>query len=355
MKISEIISESKEFRTKKNPDGFTIDLIVDGKHVGQYTHAREDDIVRNQAEIFPEYRAKGYGTMLLLAAIKTANDLGLDFEEDTQSLTPAMSRIYDELDDSGMIYGGRGAWAISPGGESELEDFLNEGLRAWFGKGKKSTLDEMPAMTLHGPDGFGLTQYSGDEYALVGGFRDGASNAGELRLKYQIYSHALIAANGGNFEKGEIGYCVVRVASDDGPDQGEILGLIDIELKPKYRKSGHGKKIVRDIVDTTKSGNLDIHDIQKKAKKFWDKMGVEYDAKKPGAKNAVLRKQTEQIEEDLRAWFGKGKKANRDRLASYTNEEKTRLDPKCWDDKKIGKPATKMKNGVRVNNCVPKK
>ena len=160
------------------------------------------------------------------------------------------------------------------------------------------TISEMPAMTLHGPDGFGLTQYSGDEYALVGGFRDGASNAGELRLKYQIYSHAEIEANDGNFEKGEIGYCVVRVASDDGPDQGEILGLIDIELKPKYRKSGHGKKIVRDIVDTTKSGNLDIHDIQKKAKKFWDKMGVEYDAKKPGAKNAVLRKQpAESIEE----------------------------------------------------------
>ncbi|MDA9373991.1 hypothetical protein N9R43_01280 [bacterium] len=36
------------------------------------------------------------------------------------------------------------------------------------------------------------------------------------------------------------------------------------------------------------------------------------------------------------------------------SEEKTRLDPKCWDDNKIGKPATKMKNGVRVNNCVPK-
>jgi hypothetical protein len=137
MRINDIILESKEIRTKKNPDGFTIDLIVDGKHVGQYTHAREDDIVRNQAEIFPEYRAKGYGTMLLLAAIKTADDLGLDFEEDTQSLTPAMSRIYDELDDSGMIYGGRGAWAISPSGESELEDFLNEDLRAWFGKGKK--------------------------------------------------------------------------------------------------------------------------------------------------------------------------------------------------------------------------
>ena len=160
---------------------------------------------------------------------------------------------------------------------------------------------EMPAMTLHGPDGFGLTQYHNDDYALVGGFRDGASNAGELRLKYQIYSRALIDANDGNFAKGEIGYCVVRVASDDGENQGDILGLIDIELKPKYRKSGHGKKIVRDIVDTTKSGNLDIHDIQKKAKKFWDKMGVEYNKQAGSAQNAVLRKQTEQIEEDLRS------------------------------------------------------
>jgi hypothetical protein len=35
------------------------------------------------------------------------------------------------------------------------------------------------------------------------------------------------------------------------------------------------------------------------------------------------------------------------------DEEKTRLDPKCWTGKKIGTPKTKMKGGVRVNNCVP--
>jgi len=33
---------------------------------------------------------------------------------------------------------------------------------------------------------------------------------------------------------------------------------------------------------------------------------------------------------------------------------KTRLDPACWDNKRIGKPKTKVKGGVRVNNCVPK-
>ena len=31
-----------------------------------------------------------------------------------------------------------------------------------------------------------------------------------------------------------------------------------------------------------------------------------------------------------------------------------RLDPKCWKGKKIGIPKTKVKGGVRVNNCVPK-
>jgi len=36
----------------------------------------------------------------------------------------------------------------------------------------------------------------------------------------------------------------------------------------------------------------------------------------------------------------------------YT-EEKVRLDPKCWTGKKIGNPKTKVKGGVRVNNCVP--
>jgi len=41
-------------------------------------------------------------------------------------------------------------------------------------------------------------------------------------------------------------------------------------------------------------------------------------------------------------------------LNDLFNEEKVRLDPHCWHNKKIGNPKTKMKGGVRVNNCVPK-
>jgi hypothetical protein len=38
---------------------------------------------------------------------------------------------------------------------------------------------------------------------------------------------------------------------------------------------------------------------------------------------------------------------------SEAKATKTRLDPKCWTGKKIGNPKTKVKGGVRVNNCVP--
>jgi hypothetical protein len=39
----------------------------------------------------------------------------------------------------------------------------------------------------------------------------------------------------------------------------------------------------------------------------------------------------------------------------YTEAKATtvRKDKKCWKGKKIGEPKTKVKDGVRVNNCVP--
>jgi hypothetical protein len=40
-------------------------------------------------------------------------------------------------------------------------------------------------------------------------------------------------------------------------------------------------------------------------------------------------------------------------IVSEQKATKTRLDPKCWTGKKIGNPKTKVKGGVRVNNCVP--
>ena len=41
-------------------------------------------------------------------------------------------------------------------------------------------------------------------------------------------------------------------------------------------------------------------------------------------------------------------------ILSEAKATSQRLDPKCWKGKKIGNPKTKVKGGVRVNNCVPK-
>jgi hypothetical protein len=54
------------------------------------------------------------------------------------------------------------------------------------------------------------------------------------------------------------------------------------------------------------------------------------------------------------AWVGYGATYKSESVEQGVAEEKVRLDPKCWSGKKIGNPKTKMKGGVRVNNCVPK-
>jgi hypothetical protein len=46
-------------------------------------------------------------------------------------------------------------------------------------------------------------------------------------------------------------------------------------------------------------------------------------------------------------------KMRADEFITEAKATKTRLDPKCWTGKKIGTPKTKVKGGVRVNNCVP--
>ena len=120
------LKEGNELKVQKKPNGFTLDVYAGGSHVGQYTHTREEERVRNFAEIFPEYRGKGHGTMMLLAAIKAAEDLGIDFEEDSESLTPVMNSLYDELDSSGSIHGWGGVWVISDIGKADLEDWLAE-------------------------------------------------------------------------------------------------------------------------------------------------------------------------------------------------------------------------------------
>jgi len=60
--------------------------------------------------------------------------------------------------------------------------------------------------------------------------------------------------------------------------------------------------------------------------------------------NKAVKKQKEKSKEET------PKKTDKEVKEQGVAEEKTRLDPKCWDGYK--KQGTKMKGGVRVNNCV---
>jgi len=121
--------------------------------------------------------------------------------------------------------------------------------------------------------GFGMTQYDNDNFVLAGGFRSGNSGASTTRLKYMIYDRRLVDQTK-DAELAEVG--VVELFVND--KTGMIEGLVNIEIYPKFRKSGYGSRIVKDIKDTAE-GDLTIYDIQKKAKKFWDKVGVQYTGK----------------------------------------------------------------------------
>lgn len=127
----------------------------------------------------------------------------------------------------------------------------------------------MPAMD-RSELGMGLSQYTNDNFIMWGGMRSGNSPAGETRLRFVIYSVELLKS-GVEQEAAEVGYVELFV----NDETHEITGLVNIVIKPKFRKGGYGRKIVQDIKDTTKTG-LNIFDIQKRAKRFWDKMGVQY-------------------------------------------------------------------------------
>ena len=92
------------------------------------------------------------------------------------------------------------------------------------------------------------------------------------------------------------------------------------------------------LAETALAANNPKADLEAKRKALQDL------ERQPGVDLAAIRQRKLELEKEARA---KG-------LATDVAEEKVRLDPACWHNKKIGNPKTKVKGGVRVNNCVPK-
>lgn len=134
--------------------------------------------------------------------------------------------------------------------------------------------------------GFGMSEYANSNFTLSGGTRSGSSPEGLTRLKYEIYDMALYNETG-DVEKSHVGYTELFLRDEDQT----IQGLVNIELKPKFRKSGRGRQIMKDLKDTVEGADIEIRDVQKKAKGFWDKVGIEYpSSRRPGQGGSVSGK-----------------------------------------------------------------
>jgi len=136
-------------------------------------------------------------------------------------------------------------------------------------------LMEMAAFT-RSEIGMGLSVLSNDNFELVGGGRSGSSQWDETRLKYLIFDMEIFNSlkDGEDQEKANVGFVELFVKDKDH----QLVGLVNIRLKPKYRKSGRGRQLIKDLVDTTNNG-LSIHDIKKSAQRFWAKVGTEFATK----------------------------------------------------------------------------
>ena len=100
MKLCEL-RQKVSFETKKfGPEDFHVSMNVNGKEIGGFRANRTSGENQNIANVYDKNQGQGYGKLLLLKAIYTANELNIPFEEDSREVSFAQSRVYDSLYDS---------------------------------------------------------------------------------------------------------------------------------------------------------------------------------------------------------------------------------------------------------------
>ena len=113
------------FQVQKGKNKFATTLSVGGDPVGVYQY--DANTGRSIAEIYPEFKGKGLGKLLVLHAIYTAANLGLDFQED-ESRTSDYDNVLDSLSSNGYIVDDDGYWYVTGDGEQYLKQSLKQGV-----------------------------------------------------------------------------------------------------------------------------------------------------------------------------------------------------------------------------------
>ena len=121
------------FQVQKGKNKFATTLSVGGDPVGVYQY--DADTGRSIAEIYPEFKGKGLGKLLVLHAIYTAANLGLDFQED-ESRTSEYDNVLDSLSSNGYIVDDDGYWYVTGQGEQYLQQSLKQGVAEGEDKSK---------------------------------------------------------------------------------------------------------------------------------------------------------------------------------------------------------------------------
>jgi GNAT superfamily N-acetyltransferase len=121
--MSEAADKKISFKIQKGNGKFSTTLTVNNSPAGIYQY--DSNTGRSIAEVYPEFKGKGLGKLLVLHAIYTAAQLGLDFQED-ESRTSAYDNVLDSLSSNGYIVDDDGYWYVTGEGEQYLKQSLNE-------------------------------------------------------------------------------------------------------------------------------------------------------------------------------------------------------------------------------------
>ena len=83
--------------------GFTVTLTIDDQKAGHFRYYFDDDGAQNDVEVYPEFQGKGYGKLLTLKAMTTADDYDIPFERDSRGVSKAQRGVYSSLERDGLI------------------------------------------------------------------------------------------------------------------------------------------------------------------------------------------------------------------------------------------------------------
>jgi len=202
------------FKVQKGKNKFATTMTVNNEQVGVYQY--DANTGRSVAEIYPEFKGKGLGKLLVLHAIYTAANLGLDFQED-ESRTSEYDNVLDSLSSNGYIVDDDGYWYVT----GEGEQYLKQALKQDVAEG---------------------------------------SNAGDIELSHSMSPDMLyVHATSDGTDVGG-----ARFKKIDGAWTGDI-----VHVYPQFRRQGIATKIY-DYAEDLVGKIIPSKTLKPKGKKFWD-------------------------------------------------------------------------------------